>query len=245
MEDANKNQGTLEELIDEVDVEELSKKGHPIPRARRYVIRIDKERVTVHVHTITGREILALVGKTPDQFKLYEHKRGHQPVPIEPDQVVDLHLHRVERFTTMPKGTTEGRETAALRRDFRLPAEDEEYLDGLGLPWETVKDGATQWLFIHDWYIPGAYNRAKASAALLIPANYSDTQIDMVYFQPALQRIDAKSIANLSQQTICGQSWQRWSRHRTALNPWRPGVDNIPNHLGLVDDWLRREFEKA
>ncbi len=244
MEDQNKPENIVEELAEEVDIEELSKKGHPVPRAKRYVIRIDKERVVVHTHKITGREILALVGKTPDQFKLYEHKRGHQPIPIEPDQVVDLHVHRVERFTTMPKGTTEGRETAALRRDFRLPAEDEEYLEGLGLPWETIKDGATQWLSIHDWYIPGAYNRTKASVALLIPPNYSDTQIDMAYFQPALQRTDGRSIANLSQQTISGETWQGWSRHRTPSNPWRPGIDNISNHLGLVDDWLRREFEK-
>lgn len=245
MEDTIKNQNILEELIAEVDVEDLSKKGHPIPRAKRYVIRIDKERVTVETHELTGRQILALVGKTPDQFKLYEHKRGHQPIPIGPDEVVDLHLHKVERFTTMPKGTTEGRESAALRRDFRLPAEDEEYLEALGLPWETVKDAGNQWVLIHEWYVPGAYNQTQTSIALLIGPSYSDTQIDMVYFRPALQRKDAKPIANLSQQSICGESWQQWSRHRTAANPWRPGVDNVASHLGLVDDWLRREFEKA
>lgn len=233
------------EQPEEVDVEEFAKKGHPLPRAKRYVIRIDKERRVVHQPTITGREILALVGKTPEQYKLYEHKRGHQPIPIGPDEVVDLHVHQVERFTTMPRGTTEGRESAALRRTFRMPAEDEEYLDGLGLPWETVRDGNTQWLIIHDWYIPGAYNQTKASVALEIPANYSDTEINMVYFRPDLRRNDGKPIGQLSGQIICGESWQRWSRHRTPKDPWRPGVDNVSSHLALVDDWLRREFEKV
>jgi hypothetical protein len=34
----------------------------------------------------------------------------------------------------MAKDTTEGRTSAALRRDFHLPAADERYLDSLGLP---------------------------------------------------------------------------------------------------------------
>jgi hypothetical protein len=76
------------------------------------------------------REILAKVGKTPEQYKLYEHKRGHQPILIQPDEVVDLRADRVERFTTMPKDTTEGLETLCRRMDFRLPAADEEYLNG-------------------------------------------------------------------------------------------------------------------
>ena len=95
-----------------------------------------------------------------------------------------------------------------------------------------------------DWIIPTGYNHSRVSLALLIPSNYSDSQIDMVYFLPALQRNDGKAIANLSNQNIRGEVWQRWSRHRTATNPWRPGVDDVASHLGLVDDWLRREFEK-
>ena len=78
--------------------------------------------------------------------------------------------------------------------------------------------------------------------ALLISPNYSDSQIDMVYFKPGLARRDGKGINNLSQMTIAGQTWQQWSRHRTQQNPWRSGIDDIASHLGLVDEWLRREF---
>ena len=43
--------------------------------------------------------------------------------------------------------------------------------------------------------------------------------------------------------TIDGTPWQRWSRHRTSQNPWRPGVDGIPTHLALVEHWLEYTVE--
>jgi hypothetical protein len=235
---------TQSQEVEELDLEDFAKRGQPVPQAKRYVIRIDKERKVVSTAKITGREVLALVGKKPEGYKLYQHKRGHQPILIGPDRVVDLREPGVERFTTMPKDTTEGHATVALRREFRMPQADKEYLDCLGLPWETIVDGESQWLFVHEWTVPVGYNHSHMSVGLLIPPNYSDSQIDMAYFQPALDRVDGKAIANLSNQTIRGEVWQRWSRHRTAANPWRPGVDDIASHLGLVDDWLRREFEK-
>jgi hypothetical protein len=91
--------------VEEVDLEDFAKRGQPVPDAKRYVIRIDKERKVVNTAKVTGREILALVGKTPEGYKLYQHKRGHQPVLVEPDRVVDLREPGVERFTTMPKDT--------------------------------------------------------------------------------------------------------------------------------------------
>ncbi len=231
------------QLQDELDLEAFAKtaEGRAAPLARRYRIRIDKTTVTVDTPVLTGREILALVGKTPDKFKLYEHIRGKQPIPIGPDDKVDLREPGVERFTTMPRDTTEGLEHRVLSRHFTLPKHDEDYLNGLGLPWETIRDGS-QWLLIHDWRIPTGYATDKTTVALLIPPAYADTQIDMVYFHPGLARTDARPIGALSMQAIQGVQYQRWSRHRTGANPWRPGVDDIASHLTLVDEWLRREF---
>ena len=87
------NPVNAQQEVEEVEIEEYAKKGQHVPKARRYVIRIDKERKVVHTPTITGREILALVGKTPEMYKLYEHRRGHQPIKIDPDEVVHLHEH--------------------------------------------------------------------------------------------------------------------------------------------------------
>jgi hypothetical protein len=66
-------------------------------------------------------------------------------------------------------------------------------------------------------------------------------QLDMVYFSPALQRLDGKPIGALSNQTITGSSWQRWSRHRASNHPWRPGIDDLASRMLLVDHWLERE----
>jgi hypothetical protein len=66
----------------------------------------------------------------------------------------------------MAKDTTEGRTSAALRRDFHLPAADERYLDSLGLPWETVKDSGLLWLLLHDWQIEPGYNASTVRIAL-------------------------------------------------------------------------------
>src|ERR1017187_6177286 len=105
--------------------------------AKHHAFRVDKDRIVVDTPTITGAEILAKAGKTAAEFKLYQHKRGHQPILIEPNQTVNLREPGVERFTTMPKDTTEGLEGPPLRRQFQLPQSDEDYLNGLGLPWET------------------------------------------------------------------------------------------------------------
>ena len=129
-----------------------------------------------------------------------------------------------------------------MRRQFRLPPEDEAHLDSLGVPWETVVDANVRWLIVHDRPVPAGYTAERVRVALQIPAGYPDVQIDMVYFEPALARRDGGTIGALTSHPIEGRPWQRWSRHRTPQNPWRLGVDDVAAHLVLVDHWLRREL---
>ena len=132
-----------------------------------------------------------------------------------------------------------------MRREFRLPEADEAHLNARGLPWETVVVGGSRWLLVHDYLITTGYNHATASVALLIPPGYADTPIDMVYFFPHLALASGRGINALSPHTLDGKVWQRWSRHRTPANPWRPGIDDVSTHLMLVDDWLARERRAA
>jgi len=233
------------DLMELVVIEEFAKRGERSPRAKTYVIRIDKATYHIHKHNPTGEELLHLAGKTSAGYKLYQVFRGRQPEPIAPNQHVDLCAHGIERFTTVPKDPKEGASAVeALRRDFKLAADDAGFLDSLGLPWETAKDAnGTLLVIIDGWSIPPGYNVPSAKLALVIPQGYPDTQIDMAYFSPALSRRDGRAIKNLSSVQWQAGSFQQWSRHRTPANPWRPGIDDISSHLALVDEFLRREFE--
>jgi hypothetical protein len=111
-------------IIEIVELEEHARHhGTHAPHAKHYAFRVDKDRIVVDTPTITGAEILAKVGKTAAEFKLYQHKRGHQPILIDPNQTVNLREPGVERFTTIPKDTTEGLEGPPLRRQFRPPCQ--------------------------------------------------------------------------------------------------------------------------
>ncbi|HRK34503.1 MAG TPA: E2/UBC family protein, partial [Candidatus Hydrogenedentes bacterium] len=122
--------------------------------------------------------------------------------------------------------------------------EDVEFLDALGLPWENVVDKA-QWLVIHELPLPTGYTQDKTALAIRIETGYPHAALDMAYFRPAIVRQDGRAIAATdAKQSIDGTEWQRWSRHRTTQNPWRPGVDNIESHFLLIKDWLEREFKR-
>lgn len=233
------------ELVEIVVIEEFAKRGEKPPRAKVYEVRIDKKTYRIRKHDPTGEELLELAGKTSAGYKLYQIFRGKQPEPVAPNQRVDLRAHGIERFTTVPKDPGEGGSAVALRRDFQLPETDGEALDAMNVEWTTVKEPpGTLVLVIHSWTIPDGYNVTKVTLALVIPQGYPDTPIDMAYFSPALARTDGRSINNLTAVLWSLGTFQQWSRHRTAQNPWRPGVDDISSHLSLVDDWLRREFER-
>ena len=142
---------------------------------------------------MTGREILALVNKTPETHMLSQKIHGGAPLPIGADTDGALRHagHRavpdaalaIRRKADM---TIELADGTKLRRDFKLPEEDVECLDALGFKWETVVEGGTKWLIIHGYPIPGGYNHGTADLALRMPPSYPDDQIDMVYFRPAL-----------------------------------------------------------
>ncbi len=239
-----------------VDIESCSARGHHPPRARKYSIRIDKKKYVIDNDSITGRELLQLAKKTPHtRFRLDQKLRDGVIKRIGYDDVVSVCVPGVERFMTIPLDQTDGAAklttspaTAELRRHFDLPRGDSDYLNALGLPWETyresVEDGIRLWLFVHEWQVTKGYNRNKVTVAIMIPSGYPTAQLDMVYFLPALVRADDYAIARTSNTWIEKQKFQRWSRHRTSENPWRPGFDNIATHFSMVECWLEREFEK-
>jgi hypothetical protein len=224
----------------EIDIENHVKNGTEIPKnANSYLIRIDKEKFKWKRVFITGREILELAGKSPvEKFQVNQKFRFGRVEKVELDEKVDLIGCEVERFVIIPLDQTEGRPVRA----FSLPAEDTEYLDSMGYEWETIRENI-DWLIIRNFPIPEGFNSDKADIAIMLPG-YPISPLDMVYVYPHLHLKSGNGIGALTPYTLESKAYQRWSRHRTANNPWIPGVDNISTHVELIRNWFKREISK-
>jgi len=97
------------EIHEEVEIEVYGKQNIRPPKAKRYVIRIDKVKHTVHAPHMTGRQLLELAGKTPpEKYSISQKLHGGHVKPIGLDQDVDFTNPGVERFMTLPLDQTEG-----------------------------------------------------------------------------------------------------------------------------------------
>lgn len=131
-----------------------------------------------------------------------------------------------------------------MRREFELPEQDTDYLNSLGLRWETFRDAGLSWLLIYGYTVPPGYNVQNVDVAITIQPGYPVAPLDMAYFFPHLQLLNQRTIAAVTFKQINGKTFQRWSRHRTASNPWRPGIDDLSTHLACVTFWFERELKK-
>ncbi len=229
-----------------IDIEWCYINGHTPPKDRKYRYKVDKEYFVTHHHEMTGEQILEKTGKNSKDYILRQKNHGNW-ITIEPKQEVDFTKHGIEKFKTIKNEHTEGELgiiEKAPRRGFSLLEEDEEYVIALNLLWETIQVDKVQWLFIHDYPIPAGYNTQKVILAIQIAANYPTAQLDMLYFFPAIFRLDGMPIGAVTEINLDGKIFQQWSRHRTQSNPWRPDIDNLSTHIPLAEVWLNNEFIK-
>jgi hypothetical protein len=173
---------------------------------------------------------------------LIVHGQPKKEVPV--DYIVDLRTPGIEKIRLMQCNVDNGEgQQPATRRLFKLLAADHQYLDGLGLRWETVFEGERRWLLIHDYPLPGGYSPQKTRLALDIPKDYPASQIDMFYFAPFVGRTDGVAIPSTQVRvTIGGVEYQGWSRHRNAPSAWDSAADNVRTHLTLVESSLAKEL---
>ena len=208
-----------------------------------YKVQVDKDFFETSVSRVTGRELLELADKKPaENYAIYLKVKGGQPRRIGLDDKIDLGEPGVERFVTLPLDQTEGFEG---RRQFELPAEDLEWLESIPSHFELVAENGVLRVVLYGFPIPPGYQPREADLNVRIEPGYPDTQIDMVYVYPPLERTDGRPIVAMSKDDFDGKHWQRWSRHRTPANPWRPGIDNLATHCGLVEHWFLREVSKG
>ena len=182
-------------ILDIVDIEEYVREGRPVPHAHRYKYRVNKQHFISETPELTCEQILEKAGLVPtDQYRLRLKRRHGPPEEIKPGQTVHLREHGIERFIAQPKEVQDGLES---RREFALAAGDQEFLDSLGLRWETLRSANRLWVIIYDVPLPAGYQVAVADVAIEIAPGYPTSQLDMAYFNPPLARTDGKPIARV------------------------------------------------
>ncbi len=200
--------------------------------------------ITSDMPTIRVRDALIKAGFDPDQGWIIVLKAADSKKQVSLEDVVDLRAPGVEKLRLTPREINNGEVDEVLRRDFRLLATDESGLDARGLEWETAVDAGRRWLLLHNYPLPGGLTARNATIALEIPPSYPSAEIDMFYCLPHLSLENGGMIGQTEARVaIRGQNFQRWSRHRGSVAPWRPNVDNVLTHLTLVDAAILREVE--
>lgn len=231
-----------------IDLEQFARDEKTLPThdpgiVIHYRFRVDKSIFERKKPLITGLELLALVGLSPDKYKIFLLGTGKQKA-IAPDEIVDLRTPGLERFKSVAKEATEGNNPQVQQRiQFDLLPDDLKFLKNEGLRWEALMVGNVGWILVYDFPIPDGYNTQKTCLALMLPASYPSTEIDMMYFYPELSRSDGKGIRALATHNVDGKNFQRWSRHRPP-GMWRPGIDNLETHVLAVTEWLNQELQK-
>ena len=100
---------TMENSDEIIDLEAYAKADRKPPKAKRYQIRIDKQKYVVEKTAMTGRELLTLAGKTPvTSFMISQKLNGGEAKKLGYDEKADFTQPGVERFMTLPLDQTDG-----------------------------------------------------------------------------------------------------------------------------------------
>lgn len=132
-----------------------------------------------------------------------------------------------------------------MKRQFQMLPQDESFLLDHGFQYETLVEQNNHWLIIDGWALPSGFNVAEVRLAVSMAHGYPQQQLDMVWVFPSLRLASGRPIGGMASQSIGGHTFQRWSRHRTPANPWRPGIDDLETHLDLANAWFAKEVQVA
>jgi Prokaryotic E2 family E/Multiubiquitin len=233
------------DIVEIVDIEIYAKDNRKPPRARKYKFRIDREHFTTEHRKITGAKLFELANKSPAEYRMHQKLHGGQMKEVKVDETIDLGEPGIERFATMKLSEGDGEQASsteapvatAPRREFRLPSDDEGYLNSLGLRWEAIQCPNGRWVLLHNHPLPAGYVQQSATVAIRIEGGYPPGALDMASFRPALARADGKALIKVSAVTIEENEYQQWSRHYT----WQEDLDSLASHHLHVKNWLEAE----
>lgn len=228
------------------DAVDLADRGVEVVFSRARTWTLNVQGVTVHSSApeITVRTAIERAGFDVMAAWIIVLKTAAERRQVDLDYKIDLRLPGIEKLRLTPREINNGEVQVGMVRQFALLPTDETGLAERGLSWETMMDTGRRWLILRDVALPAGFNVASVDVAVEIPPAYPNAELDMFYCHPFLARIDGREIPQTQiQQPIMGRIFQRWSRHRGAIAPWRPGRDSVLTHLALIDTSLTREVE--
>ncbi|MCS4092640.1 multiubiquitin domain-containing protein [Rhizobium sp. BK176] len=232
-------------LVGNGDTIKIRKNGVEKFRSREpktWELNVQGVTIMSNTPTISVVDALTRAGFDPNVWIIVLRVQGQPKRQLEIGDTIDLTTPGIEKVRLTAKDVNNGEARSAPRQDFPLFEVDEEYLDSLGLLWETRVDGKFRWLIIRGYTVPQGYTVSSTTLALHLPASYPEAQIDMFYVNPPLQLASGGAIAATeSSQAIGNTSFQRWSRHRGAGSVWNPLKDNVITHLALVESAIAKE----
>lgn len=194
---------------------------------------------------IAVREAIAKAGFDADAPWIIVLKTASGKRQVDLNYVIDLRQLGIEKLRLTPREINNGEVTAGFRRDFAVLPSDRAWLDEHGYDWITALEGGRRWLILRNVALPPGYNVGSATIAMEIPSAYPMAEIDMFYCHPHLARLDGQTIPQTQvNESIAGHIYQRWSRHRGQIAPWRAGKDSVVSHLTLIDGALNREVDQ-
>jgi hypothetical protein len=104
------------------------------------------------------------------------------------------------------------------------------------------EDTGNRFLVLPGYPLPeGLYHQTNCDVLVIIPSNYNQAGIDMLWTFPYLTRLDGKAIPQTSRpgegdnRSFEGREFCRWSRHwKEPRVAWRPGTDNVATILHRI-----------
>lgn len=150
-------------LVQDMDVIKIKGKGVEEFKSRKpkvWKLNVQGKTVISTLPNISAADAMAQANFDPNAWIMILKVQGKPKRQLQPNDIIDLTTPGIEKIRLTAKDVNNGEALPAPRRDFALQAVDVEYLDSLGLRWET--DSAGRWLIIYEFPVPPGYTSSRS-----------------------------------------------------------------------------------
>jgi Prokaryotic E2 family E len=116
-----------------------------------------------------------------------------------------------------------------------LRADDQQFLEGLGLPYQVTSEHGMVCVVIKDWPLPSVYSPTVTDLLLRLAPGFPDVPPDMFWCDPPVKLAATGGFPPAADlfENYLGRTWQRFSRH-LAAGQWVASRDSLGSYLALI-----------